>query len=188
MDGCLIVFVPLLIVGPFLALSICLFWESQNLIWLVLTFLAVLFLVAAFLLVYADSLKSGDKELDAKFIKEADAAGFVNLKGHRSVGGMRASIYNAMPKEGVEKLVEFMKKFDHQGGLAFLLVHFTDEDSYYLLPLEVLCHYFEHADILKTHSIPRDAFAERYRIQPPEGGLFNYLRTALDYYEDKKEK
>lgn len=87
-----------------------------------------------------------------------------------------------------EHQVEFMKKFDQQGGLAFLLVHFTDEDAYYLLPLEVLCHYFEHADILKTHSIPRDAFSERYRIQPPEGGLFNYLKTALDYYEDKKEK
>ena len=51
-------------------------------------------------------------ELNAKFIKEAEANGFVNLKGHRSVGGMRASIYNAMPKEGVEKLVGFMKKFE----------------------------------------------------------------------------
>ena len=59
---------------------------------------------------------TGDKELDAKFIKEADAAGFVNLKGHRSVGGMRASIYNAMPKEGVKKLVEFMKKFEAENG------------------------------------------------------------------------
>ena len=55
---------------------------------------------------------TGDKELDAKFVKEAEAAGFVNLKGHRTVGGMRASIYNAMPKEGVEKLVAFMKKFE----------------------------------------------------------------------------
>lgn len=55
---------------------------------------------------------TGNEELDAKFIKEAQAAGFVNLKGHRSVGGMRASIYNAMPIEGVEKLVEFMKKFE----------------------------------------------------------------------------
>lgn len=55
---------------------------------------------------------TGDAELDALFIKEAAAAGFVNLKGHRSVGGMRASIYNAMPIEGVEKLVEFMKKFE----------------------------------------------------------------------------
>ncbi len=55
---------------------------------------------------------TGDDELDAKFVKEATAAGFVNLKGHRSVGGMRASIYNAMPIEGVEKLVEFMKKFE----------------------------------------------------------------------------
>ena len=51
-------------------------------------------------------------ELNALFVKEATAAGFVNLKGHRSVGGMRASIYNAMPIEGVEKLVEFMKKFE----------------------------------------------------------------------------
>ena len=59
---------------------------------------------------------TGDKELDAKFIKEADAAGFVNLKGHRSVGGMRASIYNAMPIEGVEKLVAFMAEFEKNNG------------------------------------------------------------------------
>ena len=52
---------------------------------------------------------TGDEELDAKFVKEAKAAGFENLKGHRTVGGMRASIYNAMPIEGVEALVEFMK-------------------------------------------------------------------------------
>jgi phosphoserine aminotransferase len=51
-------------------------------------------------------------ELDAQFIKEAKAAGFENLKGHRSVGGMRASIYNAMPNEGVKSLVKFMKKFE----------------------------------------------------------------------------
>ena len=55
---------------------------------------------------------TGVEELDAKFVKEAAAAGFVNLKGHRSVGGMRASIYNAMPIEGVEKLVAFMKAFE----------------------------------------------------------------------------
>ena len=55
---------------------------------------------------------TGNQELDAKFVKEAEAAGFVNLKGHRSVGGMRASIYNAMPIEGVEKLVAFMKEFE----------------------------------------------------------------------------
>ena len=55
---------------------------------------------------------TGDTELDALFVKEAAAAGFVNLKGHRSVGGMRASIYNAMPMEGVEKLVAFMKEFE----------------------------------------------------------------------------
>ncbi len=55
---------------------------------------------------------TGDADLDAKFVKEAKEAGFENLKGHRSVGGMRASIYNAMPKEGVEKLVAFMKEFE----------------------------------------------------------------------------
>ena len=55
---------------------------------------------------------TGDKEKDAAFIAKAEKAGFVNLKGHRSVGGMRASIYNAMPVEGVEKLVDFMKAYE----------------------------------------------------------------------------
>lgn len=59
---------------------------------------------------------TGDEELDAKFVAEAKKAGFVNIKGHRSVGGMRASIYNAMPVEGVEKLVEFMKKFEEENA------------------------------------------------------------------------
>ena len=59
---------------------------------------------------------TGDEELDAKFVKEAAAAGFMNLKGHRSVGGMRASIYNAMPIEGVEKLVAFMEEFEKNNG------------------------------------------------------------------------
>lgn len=59
---------------------------------------------------------TGDAELDAKFVKEAKEAGFENLKGHRSVGGMRASIYNAMPIEGVEALVAFMKKFEEQNS------------------------------------------------------------------------
>lgn len=57
---------------------------------------------------------TGDKDLDAKFVAQAKAAGLENLKGHRTVGGMRASIYNAMPIEGVEKLVEFMKKFEEE--------------------------------------------------------------------------
>ena len=57
---------------------------------------------------------TGDADMDAKFVKAADAAGFKNLKGHRSVGGMRASIYNAMPIEGVEALVAFMKKFEEE--------------------------------------------------------------------------
>lgn len=59
---------------------------------------------------------TGDKDLDAKFVKAAEEAGFVNLKGHRTVGGMRASIYNAMPVEGVQKLVEFMKDFEKENA------------------------------------------------------------------------
>ncbi len=55
---------------------------------------------------------TGNEDLDKKFVSESKASGFINLKGHRSVGGMRASIYNAMPIEGVEKLVEFMKAFE----------------------------------------------------------------------------
>ena len=57
---------------------------------------------------------TGDKDLHAKFVKEAKEAGLENLKGHRTVGGMRASIYNAMPYEGVEALVAFMKKFEEE--------------------------------------------------------------------------
>ena len=57
---------------------------------------------------------TGDADMDAKFVKEATEHGFVNIKGHRSVGGMRASIYNAMPIEGVEKLVAFMKEFEER--------------------------------------------------------------------------
>ncbi len=59
---------------------------------------------------------TGNEELDAKFIAEAKNNGFVNIKGHRTVGGMRASIYNAMPLEGVKKLVEFMKKFEEENA------------------------------------------------------------------------
>ena len=59
---------------------------------------------------------TGNPELDAKFIAEAKAAGIENIKGHRSVGGMRASIYNAMPKAGVEALVAFMKKFEEENA------------------------------------------------------------------------
>ena len=59
---------------------------------------------------------TGDKEMDAKFVKAAEAAGFVNLKGHRLVGGMRASIYNAMPIEGVKALVDFMAAFEKENG------------------------------------------------------------------------
>ena len=60
------------------------------------------------------TFRSASEEMDAKFIAEATAAGFVNLKGHRNVGGMRASIYNAMPTEGVEKLADFIKAFEQK--------------------------------------------------------------------------
>ena len=59
---------------------------------------------------------TGSEELNAKFVAEADAAGLKNLKGHRSVGGMRASIYNAMPKAGVEALVAFMEEFEEKNS------------------------------------------------------------------------
>lgn len=59
---------------------------------------------------------TGNTDLDAKFVKEAEAAGFVNLKGHRSVGGMRASIYNAMPPEGIDKLVALMENFEKENA------------------------------------------------------------------------
>ncbi len=60
------------------------------------------------------TFRAEDEEINAKFVKESTAAGFSNLKGHRSVGGMRASIYNAMPTEGVEALCEFIKKFESE--------------------------------------------------------------------------
>ena len=59
---------------------------------------------------------TGDESLDAKFVKEAEAAGLMNLKGHRTVGGMRASIYNAMPMAGVKALVAFMEKFEQENS------------------------------------------------------------------------
>ena len=61
---------------------------------------------------------TGNQELDALFVKEAEKRGFVNLKGHRTVGGMRASIYNAMPEEGVLALVDFMKQFEAEHGTS----------------------------------------------------------------------
>ncbi len=62
------------------------------------------------------TFRAEDDEINAKFVKESAAAGFANLKGHRSVGGMRASIYNAMPTEGVEALCEFIKKFESENA------------------------------------------------------------------------
>ena len=57
-----------------------------------------------------------DEELEKRFVKESTAAGFDGLKGHRSVGGMRASIYNAFPEEGIDGLVEFMREFERKNG------------------------------------------------------------------------
>lgn len=62
------------------------------------------------------TFRTGDEDLDAKFVREATEAGFVNLKGHRKTGGMRASIYNAMPVEGVERLCDFIRTFDKNNG------------------------------------------------------------------------
>ena len=62
------------------------------------------------------TFRAEDDEINAKFVNEANAAGFANIKGHRSVGGMRASIYNAMPTEGVEALCEFIKKFEAENA------------------------------------------------------------------------
>jgi phosphoserine aminotransferase len=62
------------------------------------------------------TFKLATEELDVKFAKDATAAGFDGLKGHRSVGGMRASIYNAFPEEGVKALVEFMREFEKKNG------------------------------------------------------------------------
>ena len=62
------------------------------------------------------TFRTGSADLDAKFVAESIEAGFSNLKGHRKVGGMRASIYNAMPVEGVEKLCDFIKKFDKENA------------------------------------------------------------------------
>ena len=62
------------------------------------------------------TFRTGDEDLDAEFVKAAAKAGLANIKGHRSVGGMRASIYNAMPKAGVEALVAFMAEFEKNNG------------------------------------------------------------------------
>ena len=61
-------------------------------------------------------IKGGDEELEKKFIEEAKLAGMTSLKGHRSVGGLRASIYNAFPMSGVDVLVDFMKDFEKKNG------------------------------------------------------------------------
>ena len=66
------------------------------------------------------------KELDAKFVAEATPLGFKNIKGHRSVGGMRASLYNAFPRQGVLDLIEFMKKFEAENKILFYY-HFRIE-------------------------------------------------------------
>lgn len=82
--------------------------------------------------------------------------------------------------------IEYMNKFVKQGGIAFLLVHFTTENQYYLLPLEVLSHFYYEQEETKRRSIPMSAFEEEYRIPAPESGFFNYLKVAYHYYEMRK--
>ena len=62
------------------------------------------------------TFRLSSEELEAKFVKESTAAGFDGLKGHRSVGGMRASIYNAFPEAGIDALVDFMREFERRHG------------------------------------------------------------------------
>ncbi len=81
--------------------------------------------------------------------------------------------------------VTYMEKFAAQGGLSFLIVHFTEGNDYFLLPLETLRHYFYETEATGRRSIPFSAFEERYRIEAPEGGFFNYLKIAYLYYEDR---
>ena len=100
--GCLSLGYPLVVIGQKMVSGI----DSWLLIAIPLFILAGNLMNATFV--------TGDPELDARFVAEAAKAGFVNLKGHRSVGGMRASIYNAMPIEGVKKLTEFMADFEQK--------------------------------------------------------------------------
>lgn len=85
--------------------------------------------------------------------------------------------------------VEFMREFDRQGGLAFLLVHFSAEDLYYLLPFEVLNTYFDEAGEHKgVKTIPREIFEERFRVPEHKGGIpLHYLKAVLEYYKIKEE-
>ena len=118
---------------------------------------------------------TGNEELDAKFVKEATAAGFVNLKGHRTVGGMRASIYNAMPIEGVEKLVEFMKEFEEQGGIAFFLLYFSGLDIFYYLKFSTLMVFWNRMLEGGRKSFKYDELDEDYIIKHKHGVIIPYF-------------
>ena len=78
-----------------------------------------------------------------------------------------------------------MEDFSRQGGIAFLLVNFTSEDEYYLLPLEILEKYWTAAQKGGRKSIPYDAFEERYRIELKNGAMLNYLEAVNEYLGEK---
>ena len=129
---------------------------------------------------------TGNKELDAKFVEEAAKAGFVNLKGHRSVGGMRASIYNAMPKEGVEKLVAFMKEFEEQGGIAFILLYFTREDEIYYLPFSHLHRFWKRMEDGGRKSFTYEEVDKAYQVRSVRDILVHYLETIQKDLEGRQ--
>lgn len=81
--------------------------------------------------------------------------------------------------------IEFMKDFSEQGGISFLLVNFTSEDEFYLLPLEVLKRYWEEAQKGGRKSIPYKAFEQRYRIKNTNGAMLNYLEAVNEYLKEK---
>ena len=84
-----------------------------------------------------------------------------------------------------EHQIRFMEDFSRQGGIAFLLVNFTSEDEYYLLPLEILEKYWTAAQKGGRKSIPYDAFEERYRIEIKNGAMLNYLEAVNEYLGEK---
>ena len=84
-----------------------------------------------------------------------------------------------------EHQIRFMEDFSRQGGIAFLLVNFTSEDEYYLLPLEILEKYWTAAQKGGRKSIPYDAFEERYRIEIKNGAMLNYLEAVNEYLGKK---
>ena len=120
---------------------------------------------------------TGDADLDALFVKEAKEAGFVNLKGHRTVGGMRASIYNAMPIEGVEKLVAFMREFEKQDGISFIIIYFSSRDEFYYVPFSDIISFWERSENGGRKSFTYKEINQNFRIYANQGIPVHYLET-----------